>query len=100
MSLYSEISSDLKRRLVYAHPAIVFMIPADTAGFRYFDDLSWLDSLYMTTATVTTAGYGAIRRRDGEMIFKPAADTKIGEKDLLIVIGKAEAVKKMVEANK
>jgi uncharacterized transporter YbjL len=93
MSLYSEISSDLKKRLVYAHLAVLFMITVGTTvGFGYFDDLSFLDSLYLTTATVTTVGYG-------EMIFNPSAGTKIGENDLLIVIGKAESVKKLVAAN-
>jgi voltage-gated potassium channel len=41
----------------------------------------------------------AIRRGDGEMLFNPSASTKIIDKDLLIVIGKAESVKKLVEAN-
>lgn len=42
----------------------------------------------------------AIRRKSGEMIFQPAGDTKIEEGDLLIVIGKAESVSKLVKANK
>jgi voltage-gated potassium channel len=39
----------------------------------------------------------AIRRKDGEMIFQPSADTIILEGDLLIVIGKAEDGKKLME---
>lgn len=41
----------------------------------------------------------AIRRKQGEMIFQPSADTRILEKDLLIVIGKAESVQKLVKTN-
>jgi voltage-gated potassium channel len=42
----------------------------------------------------------AIRRKNGEMIYQPSADTHIREGDLLIVIGKAEQMKKLVELNK
>lgn len=41
----------------------------------------------------------AIRRRAGELEFQPTADTIVSEGDLLIVIGKADAVQKFVEAN-
>ncbi|MDQ6786422.1 MAG: potassium channel protein [Acidobacteriota bacterium] len=40
----------------------------------------------------------AIRRKNGEMIFQPAADTRILEGDLLIVIGKAEQMQKLVSS--
>lgn len=42
----------------------------------------------------------AIRRKGGEMIFQPSADELIREGDLLIVIGKAEAMQKLVEISK
>jgi len=42
----------------------------------------------------------AIRRKSGEMLFQPSADTHICEGDLLIVIGKAESMQKLVKANK
>ena len=42
----------------------------------------------------------AIRRKGGEMIFQPSADELIREGDLLIVIGKAEAMHKLVEISK
>ncbi|MBA3335428.1 MAG: potassium channel protein [Acidobacteria bacterium] len=42
----------------------------------------------------------AIRRKDGEMIFQPSAEMLIREGDLLIVIGKAEAMQKLVEISK
>ena len=38
----------------------------------------------------------AIRQQSGEMFFHPMGETKIGAGDLLIVIGKAEAVAKLV----
>lgn len=42
----------------------------------------------------------AIRRKDGELEFQPKGDTMIADGNLLIVIGKAESVKRLVEANK
>ena len=38
----------------------------------------------------------AIRRKEGEMLFHPSAETKIEEGDLLIVIGKAESMQKLL----
>jgi voltage-gated potassium channel len=42
----------------------------------------------------------AVRRKGGEMIFHPAGETLIKDNDLLIVVGKAESVQNLVEANK
>ena len=42
----------------------------------------------------------AIRRKDGSMILQPSADTHIREGDLLIVIGKAESMEKLIKASK
>ncbi len=42
----------------------------------------------------------AIRRKDGELSFQPHADTMINEGDLLILIGNAESVQRLVEANR
>lgn len=42
----------------------------------------------------------AIRRKNGDLEFHPNGDTRIGEGDLLIVIGKAESVQALIEANK
>ena len=39
----------------------------------------------------------AIRRKSGELIFHPVGDTSIEKGDLLIVVGKAEAVMKFKE---
>lgn len=38
----------------------------------------------------------AIRRKDGTMMLQPSADTRIREGDLLIVIGKAESMQKLI----
>lgn len=40
----------------------------------------------------------AIRRKDGELTFHPNGETRIEDGDLLLVIGKAESVQKLVEA--
>lgn len=40
----------------------------------------------------------AIRQKSGEMFFHPMGETRIGAGDLLIVIGKAEAVAKLMRA--
>jgi voltage-gated potassium channel len=42
----------------------------------------------------------AIRRKDGELSFHPVGETIITDGDLLIVVGQADSMKKLVEANK
>ena len=42
----------------------------------------------------------AIRRKDGELYFHPNGESKINEGDLLIVVGQADSVQKLIEANK
>ena len=42
----------------------------------------------------------AIRRRDGELYFNPTGESKIEEGDMLIVVGKADSVQKLIETNK
>ena len=42
----------------------------------------------------------AIRRKNGELFFHPVGETRIEEGDLLIVVGKADSMQKLVEANK
>ena len=42
----------------------------------------------------------AIRRKSGELFFHPTGESAISEGDLLIVVGKADSVQKLIEANK
>ncbi len=42
----------------------------------------------------------AIRRKSGELFFHPTGESVIEEGDLLIIVGKAESVQNLVEANK
>jgi voltage-gated potassium channel len=42
----------------------------------------------------------AIRRKNGELAFQPKGDTLIEDGDLLIVIGKAESVQKLIQTNR
>ena len=42
----------------------------------------------------------AIRRKDGELYFHPTGESKINEGDLLIIVGQADSVQKLIEANK
>jgi voltage-gated potassium channel len=42
----------------------------------------------------------AIRRKSGELYFNPTGASRIEEGDLLIVVGKADSVQKLIEANK
>jgi voltage-gated potassium channel len=42
----------------------------------------------------------AIRRRDGELYFHPTGESSIEDGDMLIVVGKADWVQKLIEANK
>lgn len=42
----------------------------------------------------------AIRRADGELSFNPIGETMIEEGDLLIVVGKADSMKMLIEMNK
>lgn len=60
MSLITNLSNDLKRRLIYALFAILLMLSIGTIGFHYLENLSWSESLYLTATTLTTVGYGDI----------------------------------------
>jgi voltage-gated potassium channel len=42
----------------------------------------------------------AIRRKNGDLYFHPVGDSQIMEGDLLIVVGKADSMQKLVEANR
>lgn len=63
MNFLPALSKITRRRLVYATLAIVSMIAVGAIGFHFIEDLSWLDSVYIATETVTTVGYGDIPPR-------------------------------------
>lgn len=58
MNPFSALSPELKKRLLLAHAAIFLMIAGGSVGFHLIEGLSYLDSVYMATSTVTTVGYG------------------------------------------
>ncbi len=65
---------------------------ASTYSGKYLKDTNLMSELSLIVV--------AIRRKDGELAFHPNGDTVINVGDMLIVIGKAESVKRLVEANK
>ena len=72
MNLFSTISiltSTVKRRLFNATLAILLMVIFGAVGFHYLEDLNWRESFYLSTATVTTVGYGDIvpRSENGQL---------------------------------
>ena len=42
----------------------------------------------------------AIRRENGELFFHPVGETRINEGDLLIAVGNADSMRKLIESNK
>ena len=66
--------------------------PASPYAGKYLKDTNIMSELSLIVV--------AIRRKDGELEFHPNGDTIINGGDLLIVIGKAESVQRLVEANK
>lgn len=56
--ILSTLTQITRRRLVFAGAVAFAMILIGTVGFRYFENLSLLDSLYVSAQTVTTVGYG------------------------------------------
>jgi len=66
------------------------------------DDAEYIDKELKETNISTELNLliVAIRRKDGLMILQPSADTHIRQGDLLIVIGKAESMQKLVRASK
>jgi voltage-gated potassium channel len=60
MNFWFTISSEIRQRLIYASLAILFSITIGATGFHFIEEISWLDSIYVATQTITTVGYGDI----------------------------------------
>ena len=60
MKILLPLSKITKRRLIFATLTIFGMICLGAIGFHFFEGLTWLNSFYMATETVTTVGYGDI----------------------------------------
>ena len=60
INLLSTLSKETRRKLLNASLAILSMIFIGTLGFHFIENLTWLDSVYITVETVTTVGYGDI----------------------------------------
>lgn len=56
----SDPGSMTRRRLVQTLVIVAFIIVIGAIGFHQFEGLSWLDSFYTSTQTVTTVGYGDV----------------------------------------
>lgn len=54
------LSKSARRRMLYALVALIALIALGTLGFILIDQLSPLESLYLTVMTVTTVGYGDV----------------------------------------
>ena len=58
VDISSTLTQITRRRLIFASAIVFTMIAIGTAGFRYFEQYSWLDSFYLSAQTMTTVGYG------------------------------------------
>src|SRR5215203_4984031 len=60
INLLSTLSKETRRKLLNASLAILSMIFIGTFGFHFIENLTWMESIYITVETVTTVGYGDI----------------------------------------
>lgn len=56
--IFTTLTQITRRRLLFAATIVVFIIVIGAVGFQYFEHFSLLESLYTSTQTVTTVGYG------------------------------------------
>ncbi|MFM9905032.1 MAG: potassium channel family protein [Pyrinomonadaceae bacterium] len=58
VGIFTTLTRITRRRLVLATLTVVVMIAIGAAGFRFFEQFTWLESFYSSAQTVTTVGYG------------------------------------------
>jgi voltage-gated potassium channel len=63
MSIFVTLSGLARRRLLFTVLLVAVIIGAGTVGFSLIEGFNWLDSLYTSTQTVTTVGYGDLAPR-------------------------------------
>jgi len=63
MSLIVTLSNLARRRILLTAVVVAVIIGGGAVGFHVIEGLSWLDSLYTSTQTVTTVGYGDVTPR-------------------------------------
>ena len=63
VAMWSELREERQKRrrnIYYMLYLLVIVIAIGATGFRYFDQINWLDAIYVSIATITTVGYGDI----------------------------------------
>jgi voltage-gated potassium channel len=60
MNLFTNISKEIRSRLIYASLAIFSAVFFGAIVFKTIEGISFLDAVYLTTQTVTTVGYGDV----------------------------------------
>jgi voltage-gated potassium channel len=57
-AIFSTLSQISRRRLVFAGMVVIIIIMIGAVGFQFFENFTWIDSIYTSAQTVTTVGYG------------------------------------------
>jgi voltage-gated potassium channel len=70
MNLFTNISKEIRSRLIYASLAIFSVVFFGAVIFKLIEGISLLDAVYLTTQTVTSVGYGDVPpKTDGGKFF-------------------------------